>query len=68
MLKQRVVKSHSFAHDGEEFICILKNEMKMQIREVEYHLRENHSFYFNASQKHEIMPVSEEAIYLDVFV
>lgn len=40
----------------------------MQVGEVEYHLKENDSLYFNALQKHGVMPVSEEVVYIDVFV
>lgn len=62
------VKSHEVSHEGEEFIYIINGQMKMQIGEVEYLLKQGDSMYFNSLQKHGIMPVSAEVIYLDIFV
>lgn len=62
------VKPHELSHEGEEFIYIIRGQMKMQVGEVEYLLKEGDSLYFNSLQKHGIMPVSEEVAYLDIFV
>ena len=62
------VKPHQLSHEGEEFIYILSGEMKMQVGEMEYHLKDGDSLYFNTLQKHGIMPVTEEVVYLDIFV
>lgn len=62
------VKKHELSHDGEEFIYIIKGQMKMQVGEVEYLLKTGDTLYFNSLQKHGIMPVSDEVIYLDIFV
>ncbi|MBC8054807.1 MAG: helix-turn-helix transcriptional regulator [Sphingobacteriaceae bacterium] len=62
------VKPHQLSHEGEEFIYILKGEMKMQVGEVEYHLKEGDSLYFNTLQKHGILPFTDEVVYLDIFV
>ncbi|MBC7913252.1 MAG: helix-turn-helix transcriptional regulator [Pyrinomonadaceae bacterium] len=62
------VKPHQLSHEGEEFIYILKGEMKMQVGEIEYNLKDGDSLYFNTLQKHGIMPVSNEVIYLDIFI
>jgi transcriptional regulator with XRE-family HTH domain len=66
--KKGKVKPHELSHEGEEFIYVIRGEMKMQIGEVEYSLKEGDSLYFNSLQKHGIMPVSEEVTYLDIFV
>jgi transcriptional regulator with XRE-family HTH domain len=62
------VVPHSLSHEGEEFIYIIEGMMKMKIGEVEYLLKEGDSLYFNSLQKHGIIPVSDQVIYLDVFV
>jgi quercetin dioxygenase-like cupin family protein len=66
--KKGEVVPHQLSHEGEEFIYIIRGEMKMQVGEIEYHLKEGDSLYFDALQKHGIMPVSEIVTYLDVFV
>jgi transcriptional regulator with XRE-family HTH domain len=62
------VKPHLLTHEGEEFIYIIKGEMKMQVGEIEYTLKTGDSLYFNALQKHGIMPMTEEVHYLDIFI
>ncbi len=62
------VKQHEVSHEGEEFIYIISGQMKMQVGEVEYLLKTGDSLYFNSIQKHGIMPVSNEVVYLDIFV
>lgn len=62
------VKPHEVSHEGEEFIYVIRGEMKMQVGEVEYLLRAGDSLYFNSLQKHGVMPVSSEVTYLDIFI
>ncbi len=62
------VKAHQLSHDGEEFIYVIEGEMTMKVGDTEYHLSVGDSLYFNSLQKHGIMPVSDEVIYLDIFV
>jgi len=62
------VKTHQLSHDGEEFIYVIKGEMSMKVGDTEYHLSEGDSLYFNSLQKHGIMPVAEEVVYIDIFV
>lgn len=62
------VRQHEVSHEGEEFIYIISGQMKMQVGEVDYLLKAGDSLYFNSSQKHGIMPVSTEVVYLDIFV
>ena len=59
---------HELSHEGEEFIYVIKGQMKMQVGEISYLLSGGDSLYFNSVQKHGIMPVSEEVMYLDIFV
>jgi quercetin dioxygenase-like cupin family protein len=62
------VKAHEVSHEGEEFIYIIRGQMRMQVGEMEYVLKTGDSLYFNSLQKHGIMPVSDEVMYLDIFV
>jgi len=62
------VKKHHLAHDGEEFLYVLEGRIKFQVGDVEYTLKEGDSLYFDALQKHWVIPASEEAKYLVVHV
>ncbi len=62
------VKTHELSHEGEEFIYVLRGQMKMKVGEVEYHLKTGDSLYFNSLQKHGIVPVTNEVSYIDIFV
>ena len=66
--KKGEVIPHEVSHEGEEFIYVIKGQMKMQVGEVSYVLNNGDSLYFNSVQKHGIMPVSDEVMYLDIFV
>ncbi|MEJ8843583.1 XRE family transcriptional regulator [Lacibacter sp. H375] len=66
--KKNEVVPHELSHEGEEFIYVIKGEMKMQVGEVEHLLNEGDCLYFNSVQKHGISPVSDEVVYLDIFV
>jgi transcriptional regulator with XRE-family HTH domain len=66
--KKSEVVPHRLSHEGEEFIYVISGEMKMQVGEIEYHLREGDSLYFDTLQKHGIMPVSDTVTYLDIFI
>jgi transcriptional regulator with XRE-family HTH domain len=62
------VKPHSVTHAGEEFIIVLKGEVKAHIGNTEYTLKTGESIYFQSAYEHGFMPVTESAVYLDVFV
>ncbi len=66
--KKDEVVPHELSHEGEEFIYIVKGQMKMQVGDVFHLLNTGDSLYFNSVLKHGIMPVSDEVIYLDIFV
>lgn len=62
------VKEHHLTHAGEEFIYVIEGEMKVQVGRLQYHLQTGGSLYFNAAYEHQIIPVSKEVKYLDIFV
>lgn len=66
--KKGEVIPHEVSHEGEEFIYVIKGQMKMQVGDVEYLLTTGDSLYFNSILKHGILPVSTEVTYLDIFV
>ena len=59
---------HQLSHDGEEFVFVIEGEMKMQVGDTEYILKTGDSLYFNALQKHGIIPITDEVSYIDIFV
>jgi transcriptional regulator with XRE-family HTH domain len=62
------VKTHTVHHEGEEFFYVLEGELKVHIGNVEYLLKPGESIYFEAINDHGIIPVTPEALYLDIFV
>ncbi|MEI6949208.1 XRE family transcriptional regulator [Paraflavisolibacter sp. H34] len=66
--KKDEVVPHGLSHEGEEFIHVISGEMTVQVGEVAYLLKSGDSIYFDALQRHGIMPVSNEVTYLDIFV
>ncbi|NMH27958.1 helix-turn-helix domain-containing protein [Flavobacterium silvaticum] len=66
--KKDEVVPHLLTHEGEEFVYVIDGSMKMQVGDTEYMLKAGDSLYFNALQKHGIMPLSDEVHYLDIFV
>ncbi len=59
---------HQLSHEGEEFIYVLEGSMKMQVGNTKYILKSGDSLYFNAINKHGIMPITDEVTYIDIFV
>lgn len=64
--KKGEVRSHSVAHDGEEFIYILRGEVQVHIGNKSYRLKEGESIYFESVNEHGVIPVSDIAYYLDI--
>ena len=62
------VKEHHVSHEGEEFLYVLEGEMRFQVGAVEYLLRAGDSLYFDATEEHGVMPISDEVKYIDIFV
>ncbi|MFD2163015.1 helix-turn-helix domain-containing protein [Paradesertivirga mongoliensis] len=66
--RKNEVVPHQLSHEGEEFVFVVEGSMKMQVAETEYILKAGDSLYFNSLQKHGIMPLSDEVVYIDIFV
>jgi transcriptional regulator with XRE-family HTH domain len=66
--KKGEIIPHALSHEGEEFIYVIKGQMRMRVGEIEYILNSGDSLYFNSIQRHGIMPVSGEVAYLDIFI
>jgi transcriptional regulator with XRE-family HTH domain len=66
--KKDEVVPHELSHEGEEFIYVIKGQMRMQVGDVFHILNSGDSLYFNCALKHGIIPLSDEVVYLDIFV
>jgi quercetin dioxygenase-like cupin family protein len=66
--KKGEVIPHQLSHEGEEFIFIVEGTLHMQVGETVYLLKKGDSLYFSALQKHGIIPVTDEVVYIDIFV
>ena len=66
--KKGEVKEHHLSHGGEEFIYVLSGEMKFQVGNVEYTLKCGDGLYFNCLEEHQVIPLTEEVRYLDIFI
>lgn len=42
----------SYSHDGEEFLYVLRGELKISVEQQEYRLKAGDSFYFESSSAH----------------
>ena len=42
----------SYAHEGEEFLYVLRGQLKIALASEEYHLRRGDSFYFDSATPH----------------
>ena len=61
------VKEHHLTHEGEEFIYVLKGTVRVQVGPDEHTLHAGDALYFDAGYVHQVIPVSDEANYLDIF-
>ena len=50
--KPRAGSGESYAHEGEEFLFVLRGELKIALAGEEYHLKRGDSFYFESSTPH----------------
>jgi mannose-6-phosphate isomerase-like protein (cupin superfamily) len=44
----------SYAHEGEEFLFVLRGELKIALASEEYHLKRGDSFYFESATPHQL--------------
>jgi len=61
------VKEHHLTHEGEEFIYVLHGCVRVQVGPDEHTLSAGDSLYFDAAYIHQVIPLSDEASYLDIF-
>jgi transcriptional regulator with XRE-family HTH domain len=66
VVKKDKLKSHFSAHAGEEFYYILSGEMKLRIGNTIHHLRPGDGIYFNSSNEHETIPITDEVRLLNI--
>lgn len=66
--KKGQVRPHSVSHEGEEFIYVLQGSVSIHVGSRDYVLDEGESIYFECVNEHGVMPVSDCALYLDIFV
>jgi len=62
------VKEHRLAHEGEQFIYVLQGQMTVQVDRAEYRLGAGDSLYFNSSDQHQVIPVTDETLFLNFYV
>lgn len=62
------VIEHRLSHDGEEFINVIDGEMRVHIGGNDFTLEKGDSVYFNALEKHGIMPITDTVKYINIFV
>ena len=51
-VKPQAGSGDSYAHEGEEFLFVLRGELKIALAGEEYHLRRGDSFYFDSATPH----------------
>ena len=59
---------HHNAHAGEEFFYILEGELRFRLGDQEHILRQGDGFYFNSSQEHQTIPLTEVVKVLDILI
>jgi transcriptional regulator with XRE-family HTH domain len=68
LVRKGEVKEHHLSHEGEEFIYVLEGRIRVEVGLEEYVLEEGDALYFDAAYVHQVIPETEEARYLDIFV
>lgn len=66
--KKGEVNEHGVTHEGEEFIYVISGTLSFKVGGTTYQLNEGDGLYFNSLERHGMMPVTDEVVYLDVFV
>jgi transcriptional regulator with XRE-family HTH domain len=62
------VKEHHLSHRGEEFIYVLEGAMWVEVGEEKHRLEAGGSVYFNSTEVHQVIPITKEAKYLNIFL
>ena len=66
-VRQGEVKEHHLSHEGEEFLYVLEGCVRVQVGPDEHTLYAGDALYFDAAYIHQVIPVTDEARYLDIF-
>ena len=67
VVKKNELKSHFTAHEGEDFYYVIRGEMNLRVGTMMYHLKEGDGIYFDSSNEHETIPISDEVKILNIF-
>jgi DNA-binding transcriptional MerR regulator/quercetin dioxygenase-like cupin family protein len=51
-IKPKAGSGESYSHEGEEFLYVLRGELKISVASEEYHLKRGDSFYFESATPH----------------
>ncbi|MGA9528091.1 MAG: cupin domain-containing protein [Terriglobales bacterium] len=51
-IKPQAGSGESYAHEGEEFLFVIRGELKIALAHEEYHLKRGDSFYFESATPH----------------
>ena len=51
-IKPKAGSGESYTHEGEEFLFVLRGELKIALDDEEYHLKRGDSFYFESAVPH----------------
>jgi len=51
-IKPNAGSGESYAHEGEEFLFVLRGELKISLADEEFHLKRGDSFYFESATPH----------------
>ena len=66
--QKELVQPHSVSHEGEEFIYVLEGSLTIHVGNNEYELSKGESIYFESINEHGVLPITDVALYLDIFV
>lgn len=65
--RKNSIKPQAMTHGGEEFVYVISGKMRYRVGQSMHLLKPGDSVYFDASQEHELEPVSDVVRFLAVF-
>ena len=65
--KKDEVTPQPLNHSGEEFVYVLRGEMKYSVGSAQYTLKAGDALYFDSESDHDLEPLTKEVRYLAVF-
>jgi len=63
-----ITHNEALSHAGEEFVHVLEGRLEYRVGGKVYLLDEGDSLYFDSEHDHDVEPVTDEAVWLAVFV